>query len=85
MNLEKMSIVELSNGKKIIILEKIEYNGVTYLYVDDVTNDESNTLDNYYIMKLNSNNTLSRENNPNILTEILPIFSGLVKENYSEK
>lgn len=85
MNLEKMSIVELSNGKKIIILEKIEYNGVTYLYVDDVTNDESNTLDNYYIMKLNSNNTLSRENNTNILTEILPIFSGLVKENYSEK
>lgn len=82
MNIEKFNIIQLENDKKIIILEKIEYNGTTYLYVDDVKDDESDTFDNYYIMKINSNNTLSRETNINVLGEIIPIFANLIQNNY---
>lgn len=84
MNIEKFNIVELGNGKKILILEKIVYGGTTYLYVDDVKEDESDTLDNYYIMKLNDNNTLSKVSNPEILSKIIPVFSKLVEKNYNQ-
>lgn len=82
MNIEKFNVIQLENNKKIIILEKLEYNGTTYLYVDDVKDDESDTLDNYYIMKLNNNNTLSKETNIDILGQIIPIFGNLIQENY---
>lgn len=82
MNLEKFNIVKLSDGKKIIILEKFEYENTTYFYVDDVKEDETDTLDNYYVMRLNPNNSLVVENDVETLTKIIPILNKLVKEDY---
>ena len=83
MNFEKLNVIKLSNGKKIIILEKIEYKNTTYLYVDDVNDDETDTLDNYYIMKINQNGTLSKEENVNLLTEVIPLFNKKLKDSYN--
>ena len=75
MNFEKFNVVKLSNGKKIIILEKLEFNGDSYLYVDDVNDSETDTLDNYYIMRVNANGTLEREDDYSTLTQIIPLFN----------
>ncbi len=84
MNLEKLSVVKLSNNKKIIILEKLDYQGITYLYVDDVKEDESDTLDNYYIMRVNNNGTIQKEENIEVLTKIIPELTKLVKADYQK-
>lgn len=82
MNFEKLNIVKLSNGRKIIILEKLVYNNVTYLYADDVNEEETDTLDNYFILRVNPNNSICMEDNPDVLSEIIPLFNGLVKQSY---
>ena len=84
MNFEKLSVVKLSNNKKIIILEKLDYQGITYLYVDDVKEDESDTLDNYYIMRVNNNGTIQKEENIEVLTKIIPELTKLVKADYQK-
>lgn len=83
MNFEKFSIIKLNNNKKIVVLEKFEYENTTYLYVDDVNEDETDTLDNYYIMKVNKNGTLSQEINKETLTKIIPILNRIVKDSYN--
>lgn len=82
MNFEKFNILKLNNNKKIVVLEKFEYKNTTYLYVDDVNEDETDTLDNYYIMKVNENGTLSQEIDKETLTEIIPILNRIVKDSY---
>jgi len=83
MNFEKFNILKLNNNKKIVILEKLEFENTTYLYVDDVNEDETDTLDNYYIMRVNTNGTLSQETNKETLEKIIPILNRLVKDNYN--
>ena len=82
MNFEKFNIIKLNNNKKIVVLEKFEYENNTYLYVDDVNEDETDTLDNYYIMRVNKNGTLSQETDKETLTKIIPILNRLVKDSY---
>lgn len=82
MSFEKYNIIKLNNNKKIVVLEKLEYENITYLYVDDVNEDETDTLDNYYIMRVNPNGTLSQETNKETLTNIIPILNRIVKDNY---
>lgn len=82
MNFEKYNIIKLNNNKKIVVLEKFEYENITYLYVDDVNEDETDTLDNYYIMRVNSNGTLTQEINKETLTKIIPVLNRIVKDNY---
>jgi len=83
MNFEKFNVIKLSNGKKIIVLEKLEYKKNVYLYVDDVNDDETDTLDNYYIMRVNANGTLVLETEKEVLNEIIPLFNRLVKDSYN--
>lgn len=83
MEFEKFNVVKLSNGKKIIILEKLEHKNVTYLYVDDVNDEETDTLDNYYIMRVNVNKTLVQETDSEVLSEIIPLFNRLVRDSYN--
>ena len=82
MQFEKLNILKLNNGRKIIILEKLVYNNTTYIYADDVNEDETDTLDNYFILRVNSNGSLCMEDNPEVLQEIIPLFNRLVKESY---
>lgn len=82
MNFEKYNIIKLNNNKKIVVLEKFEYRNITYLYVDDVNEDETDTLDNYYIMRVNQNGTLTQETNKETLANIIPILNRLVKDSY---
>lgn len=82
MNFKKFDIIKLNNNKKIVVLEKFEYENIIYLYVDDVNDEETDTLDNYYIMRVNPNGTLTQETNKETLTNIIPILNRLVKDNY---
>lgn len=83
MKFEKLNVIKLNNGNKIIILEKLKYNNSLYLYVDDVNEDETNTLDNYYIMRVKSNGSLVKVEDISLLTKIIPLFNKLLRDSYN--
>ena len=74
MQFEKLNILKLNNGRKIIILEKLVNNNTTYIYADDLNEDETDTLDNYFILRVNPNGSLCMEDNPEVLQEIITIL-----------
>ena len=82
MKIEKLNILKLNNNKKIIILEKLTHNNITYLYVDDVNEDESDTLDNYRIIQIDKNGIIKEVEDTETLTEIVPLFSKLLRDTY---
>ena len=45
-------------GKKYITLEKTTYENNKYLFVNEVTNDEEDVTENFYILKEDLKNTL---------------------------
>jgi len=51
MGYKKFDIITLEDNQKLIILETLEYEGNTYLYVDEVSDDEKDTLENYHILE----------------------------------
>lgn len=81
MKYKKYDVITLNDSKKLVVLETLEYNGNMYLYVDEVTDDESNTLGNYQIFRVGEGNIIQKETNPDLLISILPLFSQNIKLN----
>lgn len=82
MEYKKFDIITLKNNDKLIVLETLEYDGVTYLYVDKVNNNETETLGDYQILRVCENNIVQKETDTDILISILPLFSKSIKLNY---
>lgn len=82
MEYNQFDIITLKNNNKFVILEKIEYEGISYLYVDKVKNDESDTLGEYQILRVCENNIIQKETDTDILIKILPLFKRNIKLNY---
>lgn len=75
MEYRKFDIIELEDDEKLVILETLEYEYVTYLYVDKVNEDETDTLGEYKILRVCEDDYLQKETDQNILMKILPLFS----------
>ena len=78
MNYNKFDIITFDDNNKVVVLEKIEYEGTTYLYVDKVNQEETNTLKKFHILRVD-NDYLQKETDTEILTNILPLFSNKIK------
>ena len=78
MGYKKFDIITLEDNQKLIILETLEYEGNTYLYVDEVSDDEKDTLENYHILRA-YDDMVERETDQDTLINILPLFSRNIK------
>lgn len=78
MNFEKDNIVSFENGKKVYILETMDYQGVKLAFVNEITENEEPT-DTYKVM-LVSNNNLQKVTNAEILSEVWPEFVKKLEE-----
>lgn len=81
MGYEKFDIITLDNNEKLIVLETLEYEGITYLYVDKVNNEETDTLTKYHILRVCEGNIVQKETDTDTLINILPLFSQNIKLN----
>lgn len=70
-------VVTFSETDKVIIVDIVEYENDTYVFVNDVLPDESGFTDKYHVMKYNSErNSLIEIVDQNFLNNnILPLFS----------
>jgi len=81
MEYKKFDIITLKNNNKLVVLETLEHEGITYLYVDKVNEEETDNLGEYQIYKVCGNNIVQKETNTDILISILPLFSKNIKLN----
>ena len=81
MEYKKYDVITLGDNTKLIVLETLEYKGNIYLYVDVVNDEETDTLDRYHIIKVCKNNSVQKETDLNVLTNILPLFSKNIRLN----
>ena len=79
MKYKKFDIITLKNNKKLVVLETLMYEGINYLYVDEVNNDETENLEKYHILRVEEGNIVQKETNPDILITLLPLFSKNIK------
>ena len=75
MEYKKFDIITLKNNNKLVVLEILEHEGITYLYVDKVNEEETDNLGEYQIYKVCENNIVQKETNTDILISILPLFT----------
>ena len=75
MNINKFDILALSNNKKIVVLDKINFMNNDFLFANEVLYDESATTNNYKIMLVDYNNkVLKKVTNAEVLSLVLPKF-----------
>lgn len=76
MTFKRGDVVTFTEDDKVLVLEAILYEGVEYLYVNELLPDESDLTDKYKVMKANyDDGTLEKVIDPEILQNILPIFN----------
>lgn len=83
MKYEKFDVITYEDNTKVMVLATLDYEGNTYLYVDKVNDDETNTLNKYYVLRVCEEGYTQKETNLDVLSEILPLFNKLVNEQYS--
>jgi len=74
MDYEKYDIITFEEDDKVIVLETLDYNGSTYLYVDKIDEKEENTLKKFHILRVEEDGYLEKEIDTNILMEIVQLF-----------
>ena len=79
MKYKKFDIITLKNNKKLVVLDTLMYEGINYLYVDEVNNEETENLEKYHILRVEEGNIVQKETNPDILITLLPLFSKNIK------
>ena len=79
MNYETYDVIEFEDDEKVVVLEKIEYEGNIYLYVDKVNAEETTNLKEFHILRVEENDYLEKETDINLLEKILPLFTDKIK------
>lgn len=75
MNYNIYDVITFEDNTKMIILDIVNYEGINYLYVDEIDEQEENTLKKYQILRECSNNTLEKEVDKEVLTNILKLIA----------
>jgi len=81
MNYKVYDVIEFDDDEKVVVLETLEYEGNIYLYVDKVNQEETTTLKEFHILRVEENDYLEKEVRIDILEKILPIFKDKVNKN----
>lgn len=75
MSFRKTDVITFDDNEKVLVLEVLLYEGIEYLYVNEILPDESDMTDVYRILKANySDGTLEEVLDKEILEVILPMF-----------
>lgn len=82
MNFSKGEIITFEDdNNKVIILETLFYNNTEYLYVQRLLSDESELVDDEFILKPNyEDGTMEKITDINLLYKITPKFIEMLKE-----
>ena len=81
MTFKRGDLVTFTEDDKVLVLEAIVYEGVEYLFVNEVVDDEAQTTDRFKIMKANyDDGTLEKVIDPELLNQIVPIFTEKLQE-----
>ena len=76
MTFKRGDVVTFTEDDKVLVLEALLYEGTEYLFVNEILPDESDITNKYKVMKANyDDGTLEKVIDPEILQNILPIFS----------
>lgn len=59
------------NDEKAIVISKIEDNGINYVFVNKVLDDETNVTEDYYLVKVD-NNTFEKLTDENEINRLFP-------------
>ncbi len=80
-NFKRYDVVTFEDGSKVVVLETLMHDGIEYLYVGEVTDDEEDLTDVYYVMNVDCTDaTLQKETNQEVLAELLPKFQQMLLE-----
>ena len=75
MSFRRGDVITFTEDDKVLVLEAILYEGVEYLYVNEILPDESDMTDKYKVLGADySDGTLYKVIDVDILTKVLPIF-----------
>lgn len=79
MSYEKYDILTLDDNEKVVILEIVNYEGNTYLYVDKVDQEETTTLKKFHILRVMEDDLIVKETDTDVLQKILPQLQEKIK------
>ena len=75
MNINKFDVLALSNNKKIVVLDKINFMDNDFLYANEVLYDETMATNKYKILLVDyKNKVLKKVTNAEALSILLPKF-----------
>ena len=61
---KKNEIIELSGGKKHLIVDTLQFEGTNYYYVCEVVNDESSIVPNFKVINLEEKSQIDKNKKP---------------------
>lgn len=71
MNYNINDIIIFDDTDKVIVLDKIYYEGAIYLLVDKINSDETEMLNMYHVLRVNENGNLQKEVDIDFLIKII--------------
>ena len=74
MNYNINDVIVFDDADKVIVLDKIYYEGANYLLVDKINSDETETLNMYHILRVNENGNLQKEVDIDFLIKVITSF-----------
>lgn len=74
--IERNDVLTFSETDKVIVLDVIKYNDIVYAIVNEVTPDEEDVTDKYFVMQYDAENEGMMEiTDKQLLEKLLPLFS----------
>ena len=81
-NFRKYDVIGFENDDiKVVVVESIMYEGIEYLYVNQITDDEKDLTEKYFVMSVDCNDaTLVEVRDPEVLSVLIPKFQKMIEE-----
>ncbi len=67
-------VIVFDDTDKVIVLDKIYYEGSIYLLVDKLNSDETEMLNMYHVLRVNENGNLQKEVDIDFLIKVITSF-----------
>ncbi len=80
-NFKRYDVIVFNEHDKVVVLASTMLDGIEYLYVNKITDDEQNVTDEYDILKVDcSDATLESVEDKTILATLLSTFDVMLRE-----